>query len=342
MPCRQGDGSVLGDTYLVSEQRVLVAEYDDAVRSLISLFLKNIGFSVTCASSGEGTLESIHENPPDLAVLDLDMPGMSGADVCRAIRSNGNTAAVPILILSAGDVETGRREAFAAGADEYLSKPFDLSEFEVLVKKLIRLKQMQEDQLFVRKTFLAVVKAIENRDRNASGHSERVADMCMLLGRELGVKDEKDLEMLRIGGLIHDIGKIVVPEAIMLKPGMLFDHEWECVRRHPAAGYDLCSTMRRSVSALRIVRHHHERLNGAGYPDGLRGEDIPLHVRIASAADVLDALLSPRSYRGPYPFARAKDIINREVADGLLDGRVVEALLEAVAPKMDSLLANFC
>ncbi|MCX7806680.1 MAG: response regulator, partial [Planctomycetota bacterium] len=323
-------------------EHVLVVEEDEAVRSFISLLFRQLGFSVTCASSAEGALECLRHSPPDLAVLDLDMSGTSGADICRAIRADGDMSAIPVLILSAGDVEIGRREAFAAGADEYLSKPFDVSELEARAKALIRLKRLQEDRIFVRKAFLSVAKAVEDRDRNASGHSGRVAEMCVRLARELGIKDEADLDMLRLGGLIHDIGKIVVPEAIMHKPGMLFDHEWECVRRHPAAGYELCSPMRRSILALRIVRHHHERLNGAGYPDGLRADDIPLHVRIASAADVLDALLSPRSYREPYPFPKAREILAREASDGLLDRRVVDALLEAVAPRMDALFANCC
>jgi putative two-component system response regulator len=185
-----------------------------------------------------------------------------------------------------------------------------------------------------------VANAIESRDTNAAGHSERVAKIAVRLGKELGVSGAGEIEMLRFGSLLHDVGKVAVPEAIMRKPGMLLDYEWECVRRHPAVGYELCMPMRHAGSALAIIRHHHERLNGSGYPDGLRGEDIPLPVRIVAVADITDALLSRRSYRDAYPINRVVEILHGEAREGLLDMRVVEALIEAVIPKLGDLFGE--
>lgn len=220
-----------------------------------------------------------------------------------------------------------RADVFAAGADDCLQLPASPAEIVLRLSNLCRVKRATDSLEDATAVITSLANAIEGRDFYTRGHVERVADYAVELGRRVGVPDT-DLAVLHIGGIVHDIGKVAVPDHILNKPGSLTPEEWELVRRHPLVGYDILQPLRTFRSVLPLVRWHHERPNGTGYPDGLTGKELPLLPRIVAVADVLDALSTARSYRPAFSVEKCRQILTTGADKGDLDADLVTTLLE--------------
>jgi len=307
-----------------------VVDDDAAVRATVERLLLAEGYAVTTAPDGLTALERFRDDPPDLVLLDVIMPGTHGFEVCRRLKADPASRLVPVVLLSGLGSTEDRVRGIDAGADEFLSKPFDAGELIARVRALLRTKGYVEELERAETVLFALARAVERRDADTEDHCERIAEIGVRLGRRLGLPEE-DLIAIRRAGYLHDIGKVAVPDTILLKPAPLTTDEWEVMRRHPVTGEEICSGLRSFRDVLPIIRHHHERMDGSGYPDGLRGDAIPLPARILSIVDVFDALTVARPYRRPLGRHQAIEAMRVEVRRGWWDPHVFEQFTTLLA-----------
>ena len=294
--------------------KILVVDDEPNIRQILKRWLTESGYEAETAEDGYAALRKVHDWGPDLVISDIKMPRMDGIELIRQL--NLLRPDIPVIALSGlHDVNTVR-SAMKEGAYDYLFKPFNFTEAEISVRRALerrRLylenldyqknleKKVREQAEQIRNLYLEAVQslaiALEEKDRYTHGHSLRVSELSEAIGREMGF-DQEGLRILRLGGLLHDIGKIGIPESILNKPGSLTEEEFKVIQTHPVEGERILKPIIREKEILHVVRHHHEKLDGTGYPDGLKGDDIPLVARIATVADVFDAMTSERAYRG--------------------------------------------
>lgn len=305
--------------------RVLVCDDTAANRELLSEMLTQDGHTVDTVEDGESVLPAILEHDPDLVVLDIRLPGLDGFTICDWIKRSPETRLLPVLMVTAQSEERHRVRRAQVEADDILHLPVNRLEFLARVRSLLRLKVYHRDLEDHQSVLLSLATLLEAKDPYHQGHSTRVGDIAAQLGRELGLSDE-ECEGLRVAGLLHDIGALSVPERLLNKPGPLDDAERATVRTHPGLGAELCASLKTVRTVLPLIRHHHERYNGAGYPDGLRGQEIPVGARVLGLADAYDALTSDRPHRQHVDALHALDLLARETADGLWDPTVLQAL----------------
>ncbi len=287
---------------------VLVVDDSEPNRELIEACLAEIDCDVKLASGGQSALDAIEAAPPSLVLLDVQMPGMDGYEVCRRIKARPDGRLLPVVMLTALSQTADRVTALEAGADDYLSKPVDRIELEARVRSALRLKSVYNTLENAERVIYALAAAVEAKDRFTGRHTHRVGQSARHLGRRMGLP-EPALDALFRGGIIHDIGKIGVPESVLLKPGKLNAEEEALMREHPAIGETIARPLRSASALLPIIRHHHERFDGGGYPDGLKGPNIPLLARIVSVCDAYDALVNNRPYRARHTEAEALAIL---------------------------------
>lgn len=291
--------------------RILVVEDDTQVRSLLTQMLRTLGYVVHGAGCSREALAEIDAAPPDLVLLDLHLPDGCGQSILEQIRNDGRARFLPVIMLTGHSTRAERLQALATGVSDFMSKPFDSEELTVRIEALLRLKSFTDRLEEAEQVIVALARAIDARDPYTAGHSERVAEYAELLGRRIGL-GAQDLATLRRGSLFHDVGKIAVCDDVLRKVGRLTVPEIAEMRRHPVEGRVLIQHLRTLTAAVPIIYHHHEKLDGSGYPGGLGGEEIPGLVRVVSIADVYDALTSPRPYRSAYPQAEALQIMEEE------------------------------
>lgn len=278
---------------------------------------------------GEAALETVAAQPPDLVLSDVAMPGLSGFEVCRRLKADPATRLLPVVLIT-GIGDEHKIEGIEAGADDFLEKPFSPPELRARIRALLRIKAFTDELEHAEVVLCTLGLSIEAKDPYTEGHCERLADSAVVLGRLLGVSEE-DLSALRRGGYLHDLGKVAVPDTILLKPGPLTSEERGIMRRHPVVGEAICRPLRSLQAVWPIIRHHHERQDGSGYPDGLQGAAIPLTARILQVVDVFDALTSGRPYRPALPHPTALQTLEAEARQGWWDCGVVRAFREVVA-----------
>jgi putative two-component system response regulator len=305
-------------------ERILIVDDESSARAALEMLLRREGFEVRNVSNGETALAECTSFRPDLILLDILMPGIDGFEVCRRIKATPETRLTPVVLITGLSDTEDRIKGINAGADDFLSKPIDYNELLARTRSLLRLKQYTDELENAEAVLFSLAQSIEARDPYTHGHCERLADMSMRLASRLGASEE-DIKALRRGGIVHDIGKVSVPDAILLKPGPLTAEEMDLMRRHPLVGERICAPLKTFRLVLPIIRHHHERFDGSGYPDGLRGEDIPLTARILQLADVYDALTTDRPYRKADRPEIAFEIMEKEAAQGWWDGRLLSA-----------------
>ena len=305
--------------------RVLVVDDEPAVARFLSHVLSAEGHQVAAANSGPAALAAVADRPPDLVVLDLGLPGLGGLEVCRRLKADPTTRLIPVLVLTGEADASGRVGAWEAGADEYLTKPVRPADLVARARSLLRLKAAHDELDSAHAALGAFARAVEAKCPYTLGHTERVTDLAVRLGARVGLS-AAERETLRRGAMLHDIGKISVPDAILNKPARLTAEEFALIQRHPCEGVRIVEPLRSLRSALPLIRWHHEKLNGTGYPDGLTGDRIPKPVRVLAVADVFDALASDRPYRPALSPAECLVVLRKEAADGGLDPEVVEAL----------------
>jgi putative two-component system response regulator len=316
-------------TSVVQVRAVLIVDDEARTAEFLRRVLQKAGYRASTAPDGEAALARVAEEPPDLILLDLDMPRMGGLEVCRRLKQSPVTQLVPVLILTGNDPVVARTRAWECGADAFIGKPFSPPEVIARCRSLLRHKELVEQLDPSESVVVAMARALEGRSPYTHGHSERVTEYALRLGDRVGLS-EAELDNLRRGGLLHDLGKICLPDALLNKPGRLTDAEYAEVKRHPAEGARILEPLRSLSEVIPLIRWHHERLNGRGYPDGLAGDDIPVAVRILSIADVYDALASERPYRAALSHARCQEVLDEEAAGGSLDPELVRAFREVI------------
>ena len=307
---------------------ILIADDDEISARFLQRLLTREGYQVSVVSSATAALKSCATAPPDLVVIDLLAHG-DGFQVCRSLKDRTVTRLIPVVIVTSQSDRADRLRGIEAGADDFVGKPFDSVELRARVASLIRLKRYTDELESAESVILGLGATIEARDPCTQGHCQRLAHYASSLGRLLGL-DEADLGALERGGYLHDIGKIAVPDCVLLKGGKLDQHESRVMREHPIVGDALCAGLRSLRSVRPIVRHHHERLDGTGYPDGLRNGAVPLLAQIVGLVDVFDALTTLRPYRAPLTRDESFDVLTDEAHKGWRDRVLVDAFVDAV------------
>ena len=306
---------------------ILVVEDEPHIREVLSGLLGALGYRLLMAASAEQALDTLNVVSPDLVLTDVHLGAMSGIELCARLKADPRYELMPVVILTAvGDLEA-RVAGLSAGADDFFTKPVEFVELRTRLAALLRVKlllgQLERAEVVI--TTLALT--IEARDPYTLGHCDRLSRYAVALGEALGL-DHDMVRALRLGGYLHDLGKISVPDGILLKPGPLDPIEQERIRAHPGAGSDLVVGLRSMELVRPIMRHHHEKWDGSGYPDGLKGAAIPLGARIISVVDVFDALHTERPYKAALSRSDAVSLLIHETDAGYWDPKVVETFLE--------------
>jgi len=309
--------------------KILIVDDESASRAALEVLLRREGFEVHDASDGATALAECTSFRPDLILLDVLMPGMSGFEVCKRIKATPETRLTPVVLITGLSATEDRIKGINSGADDFLSKPIEFNELLARTRSLIKLKQYTDEMENAESVIFSLALSIEARDPYTRGHCDRLAEMSVRLGERLGIPEEH-VKALRRGGIVHDIGKVVVPDAVLLKPGPLSPEEIEVIRKHPIVGERICSPLRVLRLVLPIIRHHHERYDGSGYPDHLSGDEIPLTARIMQLADVYDALTTDRPYRKADPPGVALQIMADEAKQGWWDRDLLDAFREVI------------
>jgi putative two-component system response regulator len=314
--------------------RILIADDNNFYRQALEMTLRTWGYEVTAVANGEAAWEVLKaDDAPKLAILDWMMPGLDGPEVCRRLRALYRHEPTYVILLTSRQGKDSTVEGLESGADDYVIKPFDRRELEARLKVGRRIVGLQTSATVVH----AFAQAVDGKSPYTRGHSERVTQYALALARRLGLS-ANDRDLVRRGGSIHDIGKISVPDSILNKPGPLTPEERQIICQHPLQGAQMLESMESVRDLLPIVRWHHERLDGKGYPDGIAGDQIPLLVRIVSVADVYDAVRSDRPYRGGLPHDACLTILRKDAAGGSLDPKLVDEFCK-IEPDPSPLIA---
>lgn len=319
---------------------ILVA--DDHEASLVGLaeLLSAEGFKVVTARDGQVALAEFQRAQPDLVLSDVKMPVLSGIELCRHIKNNPETCLVPLVLITGLTATQDRVDGIEAGADDFLNKPVERLQLIARVRSLLRQKAYTDELERAESVLFALAWSIEGKDPYTEGHCQRLADHSARLGEFLGLEAPQVLA-LRRAGVVHDIGKVAVPDTILLKPARLTAAEKKIMQRHPVVGERICSPLKSFQLVLPIIRHHHEKMNGTGYPDKLKGEEIPLTARVLQIVDVYDALTTSRPYKPALTVEEALAVIKKEVKKGWWDPHVFaefERLIEKDIVKFISLV----
>ena len=304
---------------------ILIVDDEPAGLHTLESILDGQGYQIEMARNGVEALAKAHELLPDVILLDVMMPGMDGFEVCRRIRSDTSLAEIPIILLTALDDRKSLLVGLESGADDYITKPYDRYELRARllgITRLNRYRKLLDERAHIEQAHVQLLsaydatiegwsRAMDLRDKETEGHTLRVTELSEKLARMAGV-DEIELTYMRRGALLHDMGKLGVPDSILLKADKLTDEEWDIMRKHPQYAYDMIQPIEYLRPALDIPYCHHEKWDGSGYPRGLKGEEIPLSARIFAIVDVWDAITSDRPYRPAWDKQKAMEYINGE------------------------------
>ena len=318
---------------------ILVADDHHANVEMLSSMLQTQGYRVVCASDGDQAAELLASRSVDLALLDVMMPGQTGFAVCRSVKKNPQTRLVPVVLVTGLANTEDRIQGIECGADDFLNKPVKREELLARVRSLLRLKQFTDELENAETVLSSLALSIEAKDPYTEGHCDRLSKYSVTLAARLNLPAEERVA-LRRGGIVHDIGKVAVPEKILLKPGPLTPEERQVMEQHPVVGERICAPLRSFRAVLPIIRHHHERGDGSGYTDRLTNDNIPLSSRILQTVDVYDALTTDRPYRKALTAREAFAVMREEVKRGWWDGALVdtfEAVLRSSAGPTDVL-----
>ena len=309
---------------------VLIVDDLPGSARLVESLLAPDGHALRTAAGGAEALELVSAEPPDLVLMDVMMSRVDGFAACRAIKQNTATRLIPVVLMTALDDSASRVRGLDAGADDFVSKPFNAPELRARVRSLLRVKHYTDELDSAESVIVSLALTIEARDGTTGGHCERLSASAAALGRALGLGEEAVATLGR-GGFLHDVGKVGIPDSVLLKPGPLTPQEYALMQQHTIIGDRLCGELR-SLRAVRpVVRHHHERLDGSGYPDGLRGDAVPLLAQILSIVDAFDAMTTARPYTPARPAVWAADQLRREAACGWRRADLVATFLDHVA-----------
>lgn len=310
-----------------ARRRILIADHSSTNRRVLREMLHDLGHVVIEAKSTAEALSLISCNAIDLALVDLLTPEIGGPALCCVLRSHTATQSIPIILI--GDTPDAEQEAIgiAAGADDFLVRPMPMKVLRARVQSVLRRKSILDSMDEAEAVLFLLAQSVEARDPALGQHCQRLALFSSTLGVVLGLS-APDLIALHRGGYLHDIGKVAVPDSVLFKAGRLTEEEWRVMKEHTVRGEQICAGMKSLKSVLPIIRHHHERWDGSGYPDGLRHQEIPLLARVLQIADIFDGLTRERPYKAAYTPERALQIIQEESAAGWRDPLIVEAFTD--------------
>jgi putative two-component system response regulator len=311
--------------------KILVVDSDPSDSGEISGMLAREGYSVITEPDGRAILGLSNQEHPDVILLDIAQPGSCGFELCATLKQNPSTRMIPVVLVTASQRRDDRTRGLEAGADDFFSRPLNVDELRARLHSLVRLKRFTDDLESVHDIIRSLAMTIEARDSATGGHCQRLAQYATVLGSALDLADD-ELQVLRDGGFLHDIGKVAIPDLILLKPGPLTPAERERMKRHTLIGDALCGRFRSLGRVRAIVRHHHERLDGSGYPDGLKGEEIPLGARVVAVCDAFDAMISDRPYKAAMSVEDALTEL-RSCAGTQFDPAVVDAFALVVSER---------
>ena len=312
---------------VIRDRMVLVVDDSGYIRKTVAGALSRAGYKVETAENGQAALELLHrvETHPDLIISDIDMPVMNGFQFCRRAQSDPELENIPFLTMSSHDDSAHIRRMYQLGAAAYIVKPFSMEQLLHTVEKLLsdhfqnlllEKERLRHEHSLMLSSITSLIQALEARDVYTRGHSEAVAEIAVGMGRVMGFEDD-ELESLEIAARLHDLGKIGIPDSVLLKPGKLTVKEYEIIKTHPTIGAGILEPIPSMAPLIPAVMSHHERMDGKGYPQGLKGRDIPLWARIIAVGDIYHALTSNRPYRDPMPEERVLSIINDAKGDHL-------------------------
>jgi len=309
--------------------RVLLVDDEAVVAEVLRRLLVREGYTVDVCHDGQSALNAMSSVRPHVVLCDVNMPGLTGIDVCRRIKGDSNYRLTPVVMVTGQAQREARLQGLEAGADDFLAKPVDPQELLTRVRSLVRIKRYTDDLDSAASIIIAMALLIEARDGNTEGHCHRMANYATALGRALNLGEE-DLQALHRGGFLHDIGMLAIPDSVLKKSGPLDPEEFELMKSHTTVGDSLCGNLRSLESVRPIIRHHHERFDGSGYPDGLAGDDIPLIAQIIGVVDVYDAVTTRRPYQGPHTPQEAVDILHGQAKRGWRRPDLVDAFAALV------------
>nr|WP_242016870.1 MULTISPECIES: two-component system response regulator [unclassified Trichocoleus] len=301
----------------------MVVDDHPASRMTAVALLSVEGYDVLEADSGPAALTCVTEGNPDLILLDVMMPGMDGFEVCRRLKQDEQTRLTPVIFITALNDRRARLKGIEAGGDDFLTKPFDQLELSARVKSLVGQKRLNEDLDHAEQVLFSIARTVESRDPNTGDHCERLVMRVKAFGEYLNLS-RSEVRDLMWGGYLHDIGKVGIPDAVLLKTAGFTSEEWEVMKQHVLIGERICQPLRTMRGVLPIIRNHHERWNGSGYPDGLVGDDIPLLVQVFQLIDIYDALTHERPYKRAYTPEEALAILLEERDRGWRNPKLVQ------------------
>lgn len=313
---------------------ILIVDDHPYSRLLLSDLLELSGYRTSHAENGQQALDSIQQLKPDLILLDVMMPGIDGYEVCRRLKAQADTRLIPIVMITAKTDHPSQLQAIESGADDFLRRPIDELVLLARVRTLVQQKRLNEDLDHSAQVLFSIAKAVEKRDPNTGDHCERL----VAIGADFGafLQLPRDLiKALSWGGYLHDIGKIGIPDAILCKPGSFNAAEWAIMQSHVLIGEDICKPLRSMQAVLPLIRHHHERWDGTGYPDGLKADEIPLIARVFQMTDIYDALTSERPYKKAFSPQHALEIMQQEVDKGWRDPQLFQQFRDFILHHRD-------
>lgn len=316
---------------------IMVVDDNYSNVELLDALLSARGYNVLKAYNGEDALKIAEDVRPHLILLDVMMPKMDGYEVCKRLKTSDVTKFIPVIMLTALSSVEDKVKGIEAGADDFISKPFQKPELLARVRSLVRVKNLLEELEDARNVIFSLAIALDFNDPYTHGHSQRVSELAVKLSGFLGLS-YMEQENIRDAGLLHDIGKIATDKGVLHKPGALNGIEYEHVKQHPVVGEKICSPLNFAKPLLPIIRSHHERFNGAGYPDGLYGDNIPLGARIIAIVDLYDALTSARPYRRGMMQDVALEVMKIEAGKGYWDREILMSFIATLkeTPKYKS------
>ena len=306
---------------------ILIADDHESSLSGLKELVSLAGYSVVTVRDGQAALEEFERQRPDMLLLDVQMPHVNGIEVCRRLKSDPDSRLVPIVLITGLTATEDRVAGIEAGADDFLTKPVEREQLMARVRSSLRQKAYTDELERAEAVLFALARSIEEKDAYTQGHCERLSEYSVRLGHRLSLPAE-EIQALRRAGIVHDVGKVAVPDSILFKRGPLTKAERKILERHPVVGESICAPLKSFQLVLPIIRHHHEKRDGTGYPDNLRGAEIPLTARILQIVDVYDALTTARPYKKPMTVEAALNVMKEEVRKGWWDPDVYAQFFE--------------
>lgn len=294
-----------------NKAKILVVDDNQQNVDLLEAYLLSVGYDVIAAMNGMDALQLVTTHDIDLIILDIMMPGIDGYEVCTRLKDDENTRLIPVIMLTALNALDDKIKGIECGADDFLNKPVNRVELLARVRSLVNSKKLNESLISARNVIFTLSLAVEAHVPFARGHSERVSIYCEKLATKLGY-DKKFSESLKEAAILHDLGKIGIARTILHKPETLTDDEFKEIKKHPEIGEKICEPLKFADIKLPAIRHHHEHYDGSGYPDGLKGSDIPISARMMSITDAFDAMISDRPYRKAMSVDDAINVLEKE------------------------------